>query len=163
MFGHLEIVEYILENHKVDVNQENTNKKTPLFIAAINGHIDVVERLINNSTDINLEAREEKDGMTPLLGSCYFGNVEVVELLMKKGADLMAKTNDDTNCLILAAGMQNPGKRNGEGGNGGVIKKLFDLYEKVRPNQVLVYVNIEVLNVKSEIYFAFKVNVSFQM
>ena len=126
-FGRLDLVRYLLRNHSVDVNKQNNVRRTALFIAAINGHIDVVKELTNHSTRSELEAREE-DGMTPLLGSCHSGEIDVVRFLFDKGANLMAKTNDGTNCLILAAGMEML-KPYGKGGTGDKIRDLLNINE----------------------------------
>ena len=135
-FGKLDVVKYLLRSLSVDVNKQNNLKRTALFIAAINGHIDVVNELINHSTNTDIEAREE-DGMTPLLGSCHSGEMGIVKFLFDKGANLMAKTNDETNCLILAAGMLNPRKEMesemlspyGKGANGDKIRELMNINE----------------------------------
>ena len=126
-FGRLDLVKYLLRNLSVDVNKQNNIKRTPLFIAAINGHIDVVKELIQHSTSSTLETREE-DGMTPLLGSCHSGEIDVVRFLFEKGANLIAKTNDGTNCLILAAGMEML-KPYGKGGTGDKIRDLLNINE----------------------------------
>ena len=133
-FGQLEIVKYILRNHQIDINKQKNNSS--LFIAAVYGHIDVVNELLNISfrninRNIDLEIREETDGMTPLLGSCFVGKVDVIKILVDNGADLMATTTDGTNCLILAAGMVNAGKidPHGKGGNGHVIEELLRIQQ----------------------------------
>ena len=130
----LDIVDHVLKLKSLDINQKRMNGRTPLFIAAINGHISVVKQLVENGSNIDLEVKEN-EGMTPLLGSCFVGRVEIVKYLVDKGADLFATTNDGTNCLILAAGMENLRKyeafpQKGSCGNASAIKELLS-FEKV--------------------------------
>ena len=47
----------------VNVNAKNEFKKTPLMIAARNGHTDIINLLLRNSADVNAE---QKDGSTAL-------------------------------------------------------------------------------------------------
>jgi ankyrin repeat protein len=58
---------------------------TPLFIAALRGHVDVVRLLLERGADS--EASDDR-GLTPLHYSLFpSGNEEVVELLLDWGAD----------------------------------------------------------------------------
>jgi len=50
--GFFDIVEYLVEN-KADINQKNINGKSPLSIAAENGHLSVVSFLFSMKADIN--------------------------------------------------------------------------------------------------------------
>ena len=57
---------------------------TPLFIAALKGHHEVVAALIAARANVDLAVN---DGATPLLYAAGFGHVEVVRLLVRAGAD----------------------------------------------------------------------------
>jgi ankyrin repeat protein len=59
---------------------------TPLYIACQNGHLKIVETLLQYDIDVNDSACY--DGTTPLHVSCYKGHQQVVELLLEKGADV---------------------------------------------------------------------------
>lgn len=136
--GRLDVLRHIMIEHQVDINVKKKNGKTALYIAAVNGKIEVVKELVENGTNINVEA-EDKEGMTPLLASCFFVEVEVVKYLVDNGANLMAKTNDGTNCLILASGMmnlrwrENPSEVFGSGdcGNATAFKELLEINEVI--------------------------------
>ena len=85
---------------------------------------------------MNIDTKEE-EGMTSLLGACFVGKIDVVRYLISKGADLMAKTNDGTNCLILAAGMENfrkdkPFAQQGRCGNASAVTELLSLEQVIK-------------------------------
>ena len=84
--GNKEVVEYLIEEKKVDITQTNTKSQTALHYAAANGHLEVVKYLI-----------EEKGAFVNQLdsfnrNSLYMaaekGSLEVVKYLIdEKGAD----------------------------------------------------------------------------
>ena len=63
--------------------------RTPILRAAVNGHADVVELLMELGADIQKEAN---DGWTPLHRAAYYGRVEMVRMLVMGGADVTRKT-----------------------------------------------------------------------
>nr|POE81183.1 ankyrin repeat-containing protein p16f5.05c [Quercus suber] len=58
---------------------------TALHMAAANGHLDVVEYLVNRGVDLNA-INEEKN--TPLHWACLNGHIEVVKKLILAGANV---------------------------------------------------------------------------
>lgn len=46
----------------IDVNIKDKNKKTPLHLALMNGHADVVYSLVRNGADVNIQ---DEYGMPP--------------------------------------------------------------------------------------------------
>jgi ankyrin repeat protein len=72
---------------------------TPLHVAAQNGSLDLVEKLIAKGADVNARTNESKRGRarlgprgpggrsTPLLLAARSGHVDVMEALIKAGAD----------------------------------------------------------------------------
>ena len=60
---------------------------TPLHRAAANGHLSVVEYLVNQEADINAKDRYEK---TPLHLASSNGHLSVVEYLVNQEADINA-------------------------------------------------------------------------
>ena len=86
--GNIEAVKQHLANG-TDVNAQNGPVgRTPLHEAALRGHKEVVELVIDKDADVNA-----KDWMsrTPLHNAALDGHKEIVELLIAKGADVNAK------------------------------------------------------------------------
>jgi len=61
---------------------------TPLHYAAQNGHLSVVEYLVNQKADINAK---DYGKMTPLHYAAQNGHLSVVEYLINQKADINAK------------------------------------------------------------------------
>ncbi len=57
---------------------------TMLSIAALMGHTEIVELLLEHGADVNAKSR---DGSTALHTAAFLGRVETVKLLLEKGAD----------------------------------------------------------------------------
>jgi len=88
--GALEAVKLLLGQNPDLVMSKDSEGKTPLHYAVLNGHKDVVELLLNYKADINVK---DKDGYTPLYEAAKGGHKEVAELLLTKKADVNAKDN----------------------------------------------------------------------
>jgi len=72
---------------------------TPLHAAALSGHKDVAEFLLNNKADVNAK---DWEGQTPLHDAAKNGHKDVVELLASK-AEIDAKDNSGFTPLHMAA------------------------------------------------------------
>ena len=73
----------ILSHRVVDLNTVN-QLKTPLGVAACNGHKDIVLLLVNNGAELN---RTGKLGKSPLYHAANMGHVEIVRVLIGLGAE----------------------------------------------------------------------------
>ena len=67
--------------------------------AAINGHKEIDELLVENGADVSAKG---EGGWTPLHQTALYGQKEVIELLIAKGADVNAKAADGTTPLDSA-------------------------------------------------------------
>ena len=112
--GHLEAVTHIVEEWGADVNAaanyyhntsgEKIEEATPIFVAAFQGHSDIVQLLISKGADISTvtsaQEHPEYDGLTPLIGALMANHPEqgfyekttdvstmIVRLLLNAGAD----------------------------------------------------------------------------
>ena len=68
---------------KIDVNQVDDAGRTPLNIAAREGHLRAVAALLDHGADPNIQ---DKQGKTSLGGGVESGSRDVVECLLKSGA-----------------------------------------------------------------------------
>jgi ankyrin repeat protein len=85
---------FILQH--ADVNYRDDYGFTPLHQAAMNGHPQVVQALIEKGADVNVT---DNNGFTPLHQAAMYGREKVVELLLNNGARVDQKTIDDANKL----------------------------------------------------------------
>ncbi len=84
----------------VDVNSRNQDELTALHIAAINGHLDIVEILLGAGIDINAV---DKNGYTALHVALLNKHDAMVELLLKKNPVINATAPNGATSLHTAA------------------------------------------------------------
>ena len=83
------IARFLVAEHSVDVNSRSfDNNCTPLSLASVEGHVEVVRVLL----EVGADARaRDKDVRSPLHEASYSGHVEVARVLLEGGADASAK------------------------------------------------------------------------
>jgi len=64
---------------------------TPLYLAALNGHEELVKLLLSHDVSVNTTANY---GQTPLHGAASDGHLGIIKLLFEKGADVNAKQSE---------------------------------------------------------------------
>ena len=85
-----------------EYNRKDTQGRTMLSLAALNGHHAVVELLVLNSADLQIR---DKDRRTPLMLAASAGHNAVVKLLIENGdrTNLDSREKDGKTPLMLAA------------------------------------------------------------
>ena len=78
---------------------ETSSGLRPIHLAAVNGHVQCLQRLLELGVDRNPRAEE---GMTPLHAAAKMNEVECVKVLLDAGADVGAKTLEARGCSLLA-------------------------------------------------------------
>jgi ankyrin repeat protein len=94
-----------LSEARAAVNIANNEGVSPLYIAAQDGHVDILKLLIKAKGDVN---QCENDGFSPLMVASGRGLVEVVELLLSNGADVHLKAKDGRTALDWAIHFKQP-------------------------------------------------------
>jgi ankyrin repeat protein len=98
--GHLNVVQYLVEIVKADINNRTIGaNRTPLHEACHNGHVEIVEYLVGAGA--YLESKNNY-GETPLMEAVYKGRLEVVQYLISMGADIENEDNHHRDALYKA-------------------------------------------------------------
>ena len=74
--------------------------ETPLFLAAENNYVDIIEYLLEQGADQDCENINK---ITPIMIAAIEGNIDVVKLLIENGARLDICDKDDKSILFHAA------------------------------------------------------------
>ena len=100
----------------INVNLDNKQKETPLFLAVSKNDINIVKELVCKGADIK---KRNKGDMSPLMLCCKHNFQNIAEFLIKKGADVNEKN-------ILG---DTPVKLAQSNGNEELALKLIKLYK----------------------------------
>ena len=107
--GNIEDVEHLISkgcNIDVEVKGEfevngTMHKVTPLWCAAVSGHLNVVQALLKYGANIDAVS---DSGSTPLRSTCFririTDNLDMVKLLVQHGADIQKANHSGGTCLI---------------------------------------------------------------
>ena len=81
---------YVIKKYDnvINVNLENKQKETPLFLAVNKNDINIVKELVCKGADIK---KRNKGDMSPLMICCKNNFQNIAEFLIKKGADVNEK------------------------------------------------------------------------
>ena len=80
--GDLPQVRTLLEKG-TDIDYQNKDGETALFIASQNGHEGIVQTLLDKGADAN---RQSKNGVTALFTASHNGHYKIVQALLAAGA-----------------------------------------------------------------------------
>ena len=89
-----------LPKRETDINARDNRGQTPLHIASMRGHTEMVKQLLNATADSNVK---DESGRTALHIAAENGCVKVVEILLKAVADVDTQTKFGETALHRAA------------------------------------------------------------
>ncbi|MCP4370086.1 MAG: hypothetical protein GY797_18520 [Deltaproteobacteria bacterium] len=87
-----------------DVNLINENGYSPLYMASMDGHAEIVKLLLEAGADVN---KASTNGITPLYSASVAGTIKVVRLLLEAGADVNKSGADNCTPLCGASSLDN--------------------------------------------------------
>ncbi len=110
------------KHQRIDLNPvELDHRRTPLFIAVLCGHLDVVRELLLAGADVNMpnkvqppsrppppcpsrDIQKQKDGKTPLMIAVAKRNEQIVRVLLKNpSSNVNLRTKEGKTALMIAA------------------------------------------------------------
>jgi ankyrin repeat protein len=95
--GSLKVAEVLIDSPKTKVEWRNPHDESPLMMAALKGHFDLVRKLVARDADVN------KPGWTPLHYAATHGNPQIVAFLLEHHAFIDAESPNKTTPLMMAA------------------------------------------------------------
>ena len=95
--GSLKVAEALIAWPKTNVEWRSTKDESPLMIAALKGHKELVKKLVARDADVN------KTGWTPLHYAATAGHLEIIELLLEEHAYIDAESPNKSTPLMVAA------------------------------------------------------------
>ncbi|XP_023674335.1 protein fem-1 homolog A [Paramormyrops kingsleyae] len=106
-YGHLEVVEYLLEHCKANVelggsvnfDGETIEGAPPLWAASAAGHLPVVRTLLKHGASVN---NTTLTNSTPLRAACFDGHLEIVRYLVEHRADMEVANRHGHTCLMIS-------------------------------------------------------------
>ncbi|KTG06740.1 hypothetical protein cypCar_00039647 [Cyprinus carpio] len=106
-YGHLEVVEYLLEHCKAGVelggavsfDGETIEGAPPLWAASAAGHLPVVKTLLKHGASVNSTTLTNS---TPLRAACFDGHLEIVRYLVEHRADMEVANRHGHTCLMIS-------------------------------------------------------------
>ncbi|KAL6622580.1 hypothetical protein ACP70R_032459 [Stipagrostis hirtigluma subsp. patula] len=96
----LETCRFLIEELGFDVNSRSAEGETPMFFAAINGSIPLLQYLLDRGGD---PAAPDSRGFTPLHNAADYGRCEAVRLLLSKGVPVAPVSYCGTPLHLAAA------------------------------------------------------------
>ncbi|XP_051557460.1 protein fem-1 homolog A [Myxocyprinus asiaticus] len=106
-YGHLEVVDYLLEHCKANVelggsvnfDGETIEGAPPLWAASAAGHLPVVKTLLKHGASVN---NTTLTNSTPLRAACFDGHLEIVQYLVEHRADMEVANRHGHTCLMIS-------------------------------------------------------------
>lgn len=81
------------------LNSKTEDGSTPLHVAIMGGHKELMEYIIQEGANIDAQ---DKEGRTPLLNAIIFKKPELAHILIEMGADVKIKGKEGANAIIYA-------------------------------------------------------------
>ena len=91
------VIDVLLKHPQLEVNAQNRFGETALMLAALQGRLDLVRRLLDRGAAV------EQEGWTPLHYAASGPETQVVALLLARGAAIEARSPNGTTPLMMAA------------------------------------------------------------
>ena len=91
------VAEVLIRWPKTNVEFRTAKDESPLMLASLRGHLDLVKKLVERGGDVN------KPGWTPLHYAATHGHLEIMNFLLDNHAYIDAESPNKTTPLMMAA------------------------------------------------------------
>ncbi|RZC83792.1 hypothetical protein C5167_046580 [Papaver somniferum] len=91
--GHLNVVEYLIEELGLDVNTKDEKGESPMLLATIGGNMNTVDYLLKKGADLKMA---NNVGYSPLHWAAKKGYTEILTRLLSRGADVNVLSDNGT-------------------------------------------------------------------
>ena len=91
------VADVLIRWPKTDVEFRSAKDESPLMLASLRGHLDLVKKLVERGGDVN------KSGWTPLHYAATSGHLKIMDLLLENHAYIDAESPNKTTPLMMAA------------------------------------------------------------
>jgi ankyrin repeat protein len=95
--GSVKVAEVLVAWPKTKVEWRSAKDESPLMIAALKGHTELVKKLVERDADVS------KPGWAPLHYAATGGHLEIMEFLLEHHAFIDAESPNKTTPLMMAA------------------------------------------------------------
>jgi len=134
------------------MNKANNDEVTPFFIACVNGHIDIVKRLLNNKR-VDINQALNRDVSTLLFIACENGYIDIVKHILGRDVNLNVNCKDykgmtsidivrEKGKMEVAEYWENDIEFQERKRNYGMIVELLESFER-NPNETRTKLKIE--------------------
>ncbi|XP_029396001.1 ankyrin repeat and SAM domain-containing protein 6 isoform X3 [Mus pahari] len=104
--GDFQLVKEIADEDPNHVNLANGDGATPLMLAAVTGHLPLVQLLVERHAD--MDRQDSVHGWTALMQATYHGNKEIVKYLLNQGADVALRAKNGYTAFDLVMLLNDP-------------------------------------------------------
>ena len=87
-YGHTGLVQFLVDDQKLDIMHSNSSGDTPLHTACLQGHSEVVKAMLSAISRMKISCKPDvsnNQGETPLHFACTEGHLQVVKMLLLSG------------------------------------------------------------------------------
>lgn len=98
----MQLLQFLVECG-AELNCHNNYGRTPLWIASINGHLEIARCLVEGGAEVN---KDDYSKQTPLWAACAYGHLEVAQWLVEEGAAELNKARLDGSTALMTAAKQ---------------------------------------------------------
>jgi hypothetical protein len=99
-----DLAEHLIAKHPEHVDAKGGREVTPTYVAAEQGHTDILSLLLEHGADVDGRGVH---GRTPLHQASWYGKLEAGRCLLERGADINARDNTGWTALHWAVTARN--------------------------------------------------------